>query len=146
MTRDDVLKEFHQPYDVEIVPGLRRGGMQLNTDAMADEIVRLRKELAQPLTHEAIMKRVADDVGRVMANALDGPRSPFMNREHNPGSLEAVVAGCTCSVMDNHGGQGTLIRYDEAHQPIRAWWIGADCPLHSEPHPTTVPPTKPPHA
>lgn len=73
-------------------------------------------------------------------------RSPFMNREHNPGSLEAVVAGCTCSVMDNHGGQGTLIRYDEAYQPIRAWWIGADCPLHSEPHPTTAPPTEPPHA
>ena len=47
MTRDDVLKEFHQPYDVEIVPGLRRGGMQLNTEAMADEILRLRAILAE---------------------------------------------------------------------------------------------------
>lgn len=46
MTRDDVLKEFYQPYDVEIVPGLRRGGMQLDTEAMADEIVRLRAILA----------------------------------------------------------------------------------------------------
>jgi hypothetical protein len=32
---------------------------------------RLREELAKPLTHEAIMKRVADDVGRVIANALN---------------------------------------------------------------------------
>ena len=42
MTRDEVLIEFHEPYDVEIVPGLRRGGMVLNADAMADEIVRWR--------------------------------------------------------------------------------------------------------
>ena len=46
MTRDEVLIEFHEPYDVEIVPGLRRRGMQLNTEAMADEIVRLRDALA----------------------------------------------------------------------------------------------------
>lgn len=47
MTRDEVLKEFHEPYDYEIVPGLRRGGMQLNTDAMADEIMRLRQALRE---------------------------------------------------------------------------------------------------
>ena len=47
MTRDEVLIEFHEPYNYEIVPGLRRRGMQLDTDAMADEIVRLREELAQ---------------------------------------------------------------------------------------------------
>lgn len=46
MTRDEVLIEFHEPYNYEIVPGLRCGGMQLNTDAMADEIVRLRDALA----------------------------------------------------------------------------------------------------
>jgi hypothetical protein len=42
MTRDEVLIEFHEPYNYEIFPGLRRKGMQLNTEAMADEIVRLR--------------------------------------------------------------------------------------------------------
>lgn len=47
MTRDEVLIEFHESYNYEIVPGLRRGGMQLNTEAMADEIVRLRAILAE---------------------------------------------------------------------------------------------------
>jgi hypothetical protein len=47
MTRDEVLIEFHEPYNYEIFPGLRRKGMQLNTEAMADEIVRLRAILAE---------------------------------------------------------------------------------------------------
>lgn len=61
MTRDDVLKEFHEPYDVEIVPGLRRGGMVLNTDAMADEIVRLRDEMNHARALLIDLKRYRDE-------------------------------------------------------------------------------------
>ena len=41
----------------------------------------------------------------------------------NPGSNEAIDAGCTCPVLDNahgRGAQGTTDRF----------WMTADCPLH----------------
>lgn len=65
MTRDEVLDEFSKGtvtkyYDVP---------------AMADEIVRLREELAQPLTHDVIMKRMADSVGNAINDALNGHRN-----------------------------------------------------------------------
>lgn len=41
----------------------------------------------------------------------------------NPGSPEAVEAGCTCPVLDNAHGEG-----------IRgAFWINDDCPVHATP-------------
>ena len=42
-----------------------------------------------------------------------------------PGSPEAVAAGCTCSVMDNHHGEGIPRR-----DGTRYWWIDENCPVH----------------
>ena len=44
----------------------------------------------------------------------------------NPGSDEAVDAGCTCPVMDNHKGGG-------AYGKDGAFWINAECTLHGLP-------------
>ena len=57
-------------------------------------------------------------------------RSPFMNREREPGSPEAIAAGCTCAADDNAHGQGVILKYSPPGQPTRAWWIAPDCPLH----------------
>jgi len=43
----------------------------------------------------------------------------------NPGSDEAVAAGCTCAVMDNRHGQGIPSK----DGPL--FWISGDCPLHA---------------
>lgn len=40
---------------------------------------------------------------------------------NNPGSPEAVKAGCTCPVMDNSHGEG---------RPDGQFVISMDCPLH----------------
>ena len=42
-----------------------------------------------------------------------------------PGSPEAVKAGCTCAVMDNHHGEGVPMRDGK-----RGFYLNADCPLH----------------
>ena len=47
----------------------------------------------------------------------------------NPGSDEAVAAGCTCPVMDNARGRGIPITTDEGGIEI-AFWMSGDCPLH----------------
>lgn len=39
----------------------------------------------------------------------------------NPGSDEAIEAGCTCPVLDNAHGEG---RGDGT------FWISGDCPIH----------------
>ena len=39
----------------------------------------------------------------------------------NPGSTEALDAGCTCAVLDNHYGRS---------MPARGWWITGGCPVH----------------
>ena len=40
----------------------------------------------------------------------------------NPGSSEAITAGCLCPVLDNNHGR---------HVPWPGdWWINANCPLH----------------
>jgi hypothetical protein len=57
-------------------------------------------------------------------------RSPFMHREREPGSPEAIAAGCTCAADDNAHGQGVILKYSPPGQPTRAWWIAPDCPLH----------------
>lgn len=48
-----------------------------------------------------------------------------MNKSPNPGSDEAVKAGCTCPVMDNHAGEGI---YEGTKGPF--FWLSYDCPLH----------------
>lgn len=42
----------------------------------------------------------------------------------NPGSREAVTAGCTCAVKDNYHGDGFMWRGQ------RVFWMTVDCPLH----------------
>lgn len=46
----------------------------------------------------------------------------------NPGSPEAVEQGCTCSVIDNHHGDGEPLRDGTA----RRWYIRLYCPVHSD--------------
>lgn len=41
----------------------------------------------------------------------------------NPGSDEAIEAGCTCAVMDNHHGKSAPWSPD-------GWWITGGCPVH----------------
>ena len=42
----------------------------------------------------------------------------------SPGSAEAVKAGCTCPVLDNHHGTG--MPYPDGPR----FWITAGCPVH----------------
>lgn len=46
----------------------------------------------------------------------------------NPGSDEAIEAGCLCPVMDNAHGKGCFV--DEEGNP--AFWISKECPIHYE--------------
>jgi hypothetical protein len=43
---------------------------------------------------------------------------------HNPGSPDAVDAGCTCPAIDNHHGEG--MSYSDGPR----WWVNGGCPLH----------------
>ena len=55
----------------------------------------------------------------------------------NPGSKEAVSAGCICPEMENRRGAGAYLRSDETI----AFWVNQDCPLHGEMedvHPDTL--------
>lgn len=45
----------------------------------------------------------------------------------NPGSHEAVNAGCTCPILDNAHGKG---RYCDGEK--HGWWITEGCPLHGD--------------
>lgn len=47
-----------------------------------------------------------------------------MYKKQNPGSKEAVVAGCTCPVLDNAHGAGAVI------DGVVAYWYAMDCPIH----------------
>jgi hypothetical protein len=44
----------------------------------------------------------------------------------NPGSQEAIEAGCRCPVLDNAHGEGAYVDKDGVAQ----FWINGDCPLH----------------
>lgn len=44
----------------------------------------------------------------------------------NPGSDAAMIAGCTCPVLDNNHGEGA---YSDAGG--RRFWINDGCPLHA---------------
>lgn len=47
----------------------------------------------------------------------------------NPGSDEAIKAGCTCPVLDNAHGAGTGYK-DSNGDPL--YWIEQACPIHSK--------------
>lgn len=54
-----------------------------------------------------------------------------MKDRHNPGSDEALDAGCTCPVLDNnHGKRSPWPGKDGAGD---GWWMLADCPYHQTP-------------
>lgn len=46
------------------------------------------------------------------------------NISTQPGSDEAIAAGCSCPVVDNHHGKG---------MPGGMFWVDAGCPLHGRP-------------
>ncbi len=49
-----------------------------------------------------------------------------MMEKPNPGSDEAIAAGCLCPVMDNEYGQGCGVGENGAV----LFWMSADCPIH----------------
>lgn len=62
----------------------------------------------------------------------------------NPGSPEALAAGCECPILDNGHGIGA---YGGAiSKPGSPWkkafWINSACPLHGEPRQTPTIVTK----
>lgn len=42
----------------------------------------------------------------------------------NPGSKQAIEAGCTCPVMDNANGEGIYLN------ELLCFWYNAECPVH----------------
>lgn len=44
-------------------------------------------------------------------------------KKPNPGSDEAIAAGCTCAVLDNNHGSFAPI-------PPDGWWVTLGCPVH----------------
>lgn len=48
----------------------------------------------------------------------------------NPGSEEAIAAGCNCPVIDNHYGRGIPMRNPDDNKIEIAFWMTADCVLH----------------
>ena len=113
-------------------------------DSLQREVVKLRQRLAaveaerdglqnrlqleqKRLTHPELV-----ELAEIAASPLQRPE-PYpeltMNRDH-PGSPAAIARGCTCSVAENAHGRGRLLQ-QEGSEPIRAWWIAADCPIHN---------------
>lgn len=56
---------------------------------------------------------------------MSEPSAPGASRP-NPGSAEAVAAGCTCPVIDNGRGRGSTYG-------AGMFWITDGCPLHAAP-------------
>lgn len=56
-----------------------------------------------------------------------------MSQELNPGSKEAIEAGCTCPVMDNRHGIGITMVDPRTKEVIQAFWRDATCRLHGTP-------------
>jgi hypothetical protein len=48
----------------------------------------------------------------------------------NPGSPEAVAAGCTCPIGDNHNGAG--IPMTVKGKQVISFWHSGDCPIHDK--------------
>ncbi len=53
-----------------------------------------------------------------------------MIKTPNPGSPDAVKAGCTCPIMDNHHGAGIAMPNGRGGLDTLFWKSG-DCPLHA---------------
>ena len=53
-----------------------------------------------------------------------------MNEIPNPGSFEAVEAGCTCPIHDNNYGEGNQNSGGHLHDGLTTFWITAGCPIH----------------
>ena len=43
----------------------------------------------------------------------------------NPGTPEAIVLGCICSVLDNNHGEGMMI------DGVQYFWYTEGCPVHN---------------
>jgi hypothetical protein len=57
----------------------------------------------------------------------------------NPGSDEAIAAGCICPILDNGHGKGVQ-RETYTGRIITDWWINDDCPIHRrKPEPPATP-------
>jgi hypothetical protein len=52
----------------------------------------------------------------------------------NPGTKEAIEAGCTCPVIDNNYGRGIPIKIIGGTIQM-AYWMDGACPLHGLPEP-----------
>jgi uncharacterized protein YbdZ (MbtH family) len=50
-------------------------------------------------------------------------------KKPNPGSDEAVKAGCICAVMDNN--HGRFAPWPGKRGGPDGWWITAGCPVHA---------------
>jgi hypothetical protein len=52
----------------------------------------------------------------------------------NPGSPEALSAGCFCPVLDNNHGLGIPWPRDDGRDPYEfpSFWVGDNCPLHGQ--------------
>jgi hypothetical protein len=50
----------------------------------------------------------------------------MMEKKPNPGSDEAIDAGCTCPVIDNEYGRGCGVGENGAV----LFWTSGDCPIH----------------
>lgn len=50
----------------------------------------------------------------------------------NPGSKEAIEAGCICPVMDNHHGAGIPMVDPDTKAIRHAYWVNATCSIHGE--------------
>lgn len=56
-------------------------------------------------------------------------KEELMDGNPNPGSAEAIEAGCKCPVIDNHHGNG-FPALDRDGGRRTAFWISAECPIH----------------
>ena len=75
----------------------------------------------------ATLKQTGGDNGN--ANALDADADTAGGEEMNPGSDEAIAAGCTCPVIDNGHGRGCMGGVtDDKGQTV--FVISGGCPLH----------------
>ncbi len=52
-----------------------------------------------------------------------------MEKKPNPGSTEAIEAGCKCPVLDNEHGAGCGWT-GENGQPL--FWVNGGCPIHGK--------------
>ena len=66
----------------------------------------------------SVLPEVCKEAGVTMSQ--DNSKAPL------PGSSEAIKAGCTCPVLDNHHGRGFMLDGETC------FWYSGDCPLHGK--------------